>query len=167
MSDMDDIRARPMIGERIRELRRGLLTQDELATAANVSTDLIRKLEQGRRHTASIGSLHRIAGALDVSLSELLGRERMPEAAPDAGVVALRHAVADVADLLDDVEGEPLSLPDAQRSVSYLWGAYWVGKYDQLTGLIPQALTGLAPRCMPPARQLGRRRLSTWHGATR
>lgn len=108
-----------------------------------MSTDLVRKLEQGRRHTASIGSLHRIVSALDVDLGELLGRDNMPELAPDAGVVALRQAVADVADLLGDVEGEPLPLRDAERSVSYLWGAYWSGKYEELTGLIPQALIGL------------------------
>lgn len=66
----------PTVGERIKRLRRGvLLTQDDLAAAAGVSTDLIRKLEQGRRHTASIGSLHRIAAALDVDLGELLGRD--------------------------------------------------------------------------------------------
>jgi hypothetical protein len=57
--------------------------------------------------------------------------------------MALRHAVADIADLLGEVAGEPLALHDAERSVNYLWGAYWAGKYDQLTGLIPQALTGL------------------------
>ncbi len=144
MSDMDDIRMESTIGERMKRLRTGvLMTQDDLAAAAGVSTDLIRKLEQGRRHTASIGSLHRIAAALDVDLGELLGRESMPDAAPDAGVVALRQAVADVADLLGDVQGEPLSLRDAERSVTYLWGAYWSGKYDLLSGLIPQALTGL------------------------
>ncbi len=134
----------PTVGERIKRLRRGvLMTQDDVAAAAGVSTDLIRKLEQGRRHTASIGSLHRIAAALDVDLGELLGRDSMPEAAPDAGVVALRQAVADVADLLGGVEGEPLSLREAERSVTYLWGTYWSGKWDQLTGLIPQALIGL------------------------
>ena len=144
MSGMDDVRTQPTIGERIRRLRNdGLMTQDDLAAAAGVSTDLIRKLEQGRRHTASIGSLHRIAAALDVDLGELLGRESMPDAAPDAGVIALRQAVADVAELMGDVEGEPLSLRDAERSVTYLWGAYWSGRYDQLTGLIPQALIGL------------------------
>jgi transcriptional regulator with XRE-family HTH domain len=144
VSDMDDVLTQPTIGERIRRLRTGaLMTQDDLAAAAGVSTDLIRKLEQGRRHTASIGSLHRIAAALDVDLGELLGRDNMPDAAPDAGVVALRQAVADVADLLDGVEGEPLSLRDAERSVTYLWGTYWSGKWDQLTGLIPQALIGL------------------------
>jgi transcriptional regulator with XRE-family HTH domain len=141
---MDDIRMQSTIGERIKRLRNGvLMTQDDLAAAAGVSTDLIRKLEQGRRHTASIGSLHRIAAALDVDLGELLGRDNMPDAAPNAGVVALRQAVADVTDLLGDVEGEPLSLRDAERSVTYLWGAYWSGKYEQLTELIPQALTGL------------------------
>jgi transcriptional regulator with XRE-family HTH domain len=144
VSGMDDVRTQPTIGERIRRLRNDvLMTQDDLAAASGVSTDLIRKLEQGRRHTASIGSLHRIAAALDVDLGDLLGRESMPDAAPDAGVIALRQAVADVADLLGDVEGEPLSLRDAERSVTYLWGAYWSGRYDQLTGLIPQALIGL------------------------
>ncbi|MGH3776418.1 MAG: helix-turn-helix domain-containing protein [Pseudonocardiaceae bacterium] len=144
MSDMDYGRAQPTIGERIRRLRKDvLMTQDDLAAAAGVSTDLVRKLEQGSRHTASIGSLHRIAAALDVDLGELLGRDSLPESAPDAGVVALRQAVADVADLLGDVQGEPLSLRDAQRSITYLWGTYWSGKWDQLTGLIPQALIGL------------------------
>jgi len=141
---MDEIRMESSIGERIKRLRTGAwMTQDDLAAAAGVSTDLIRKLEQGRRHTASIGSLHRIAVALDVDLGELLGRDSMPDAAPDAGVVALRQAVADVTDLLGAVDGEPLSLRDAERSVTYLWGTYWSGKWVQLTGLIPQALIGL------------------------
>jgi transcriptional regulator with XRE-family HTH domain len=144
VSDLDDVCVLLFLGERIRRLRSdALMTQDDLAAAAGVSTDLIRKLEQGQRHTASIGSLHRIAAALDVDLGELLGRESMPDAAPDAGVVALRQAVADVTDLLGDVEGEPLSLRDAERSVTYLWGAYWSGKYGLLTRLIPQALVGL------------------------
>ncbi len=58
---------------RIRELRRGIYTQDDLAVAADVSVDVIRKLEQGRRHTASIATLARIAHVLDVDLAELLG----------------------------------------------------------------------------------------------
>jgi transcriptional regulator with XRE-family HTH domain len=139
-----DVDGPPSIGARLRRLRNdALMTQDDLAAAAGVSTDLIRKLEQGRRHTASIGSLHRIAAALGVDLGELLGRDNLLDAAPNAGMVALRQAVADVGDLLGDVEGEPLSLRDAERSVTYLWGTYWSGKWDQLTGLIPQALIGL------------------------
>jgi transcriptional regulator with XRE-family HTH domain len=38
--------------------------------------DAIRKLEQGRRQTASIGTLQRIARVLDVDVAELLGRSR-------------------------------------------------------------------------------------------
>jgi transcriptional regulator with XRE-family HTH domain len=72
---MDDIRMEPSIGERIKRLRHGVvMTQDDLAAAAGVSTDLIRKLEQGRRHTASLVSLYRIARALGVEVGELLGR---------------------------------------------------------------------------------------------
>ena len=63
MSNVDYIGAAFAIGERIKRLRHdALMTQDDLAAAARVSTDLIRKLEQGRRLTASIGSLHRSAG---------------------------------------------------------------------------------------------------------
>ena len=80
---------------------------------------------------------------IESTIGELLGRQSMPDAAPDADVVALRQAVADVTDLLGDVEGEPLSLREAERSVTYLWGTYRSGKWDQLTGLIPQALIGL------------------------
>ncbi len=36
----------PTIGERLRELRRGIFTQHDLAAAADVSIDVIRKLEQ-------------------------------------------------------------------------------------------------------------------------
>jgi hypothetical protein len=57
--------------------------------------------------------------------------------------VVLRRAIADVADLMGDWEGEPLPLADAERSVTYLWGIYWSGRWDQLTGLIPHALSGL------------------------
>jgi transcriptional regulator with XRE-family HTH domain len=143
------------------------MTQDDLAAAADVSADLIRKLEQGQRHTASIGSLHRIAAALDVDLGELLGRESMPNAAPDTGVVVLRQAVADVTDLLGDMEGEPLSLRDAERSATYLWGTYRSGKWDQLTGLIPQALIGLRAKLHAADAATGSRRPSSWHRATR
>lgn len=77
------------LGERIRELRDGWMTQADLATAADVSLSLVRKLEQGQRHTASVATLHRIARALDVDLGEVFGREAMPDAGPDAGVATV------------------------------------------------------------------------------
>jgi len=60
VSNLKDVHPEWTIGEQIRRLRNDAwMTQDDLAAAAGVSTDLIRKLEQGQRHTASIGSLHR------------------------------------------------------------------------------------------------------------
>jgi transcriptional regulator with XRE-family HTH domain len=50
------------------------MTQEELADRANVSRDLVAKLEQGRRQTARITSLASFARALDVELSALVER---------------------------------------------------------------------------------------------
>jgi transcriptional regulator with XRE-family HTH domain len=66
----------PTIGERIAQLRHKRMSQAALAAAAGVSLDLIRKLEQGRRHSVSIASLHAIAHALDVDAGELLPSDR-------------------------------------------------------------------------------------------
>jgi transcriptional regulator with XRE-family HTH domain len=134
------------LGARIRQLRGKLLSQQNLADRAQVSVDLIRKLEQRRRHTASIGSLQRIAKALDVSLAELLGKSTaLPSSGPDAGVVAIRRALTPVDDLLDIdvVDGQPLTLHEADRTVTYLWGAYWAGRYELLSTLLPNALMQL------------------------
>ena len=91
----------PTIGQRIAQLRNGRMTQQELATAAGVSVDLVRKLEQGNRHTLSISSLHRIAGALDVDAGELLSKTTpLPDAGEHSGAVAIRRALTYVGDLI-------------------------------------------------------------------
>lgn len=148
----------PTIGARIRQLRAGVLTQQELATAADVSVDLVRKLEQGRRHTASIGSLHRIARALDVDTAELLAKPRsMPSGNPNSGVVAIREALTAVDDLLNEVteDGEPTTLEDAQRVVQYAWGSYWAGRLELLGTLLPSGLAQLraTARSVPQSQQ--------------
>src|SRR5918998_1185159 len=62
----------PSVGERIRELRKDeargqTMSQTALAAAADVSVDVIRKLEQpSANYTPSIPTLQRIATALDV-----------------------------------------------------------------------------------------------------
>ena len=60
------------IGVRIRRFRGKALTQRQLADQAGVSVDLVRKLEQGGRQTASIASLQKLARALDVDISDLV-----------------------------------------------------------------------------------------------
>jgi transcriptional regulator with XRE-family HTH domain len=134
------------IGSRIRSLRGGVLTQQCLADVAGVSVDLIRKLEQGVRQTASIASLQKIARALDVDVAELLGKPRsLPSADPNAGTVAIRRALTPVDDLLGEtlVQVEALNVRDARRSVEYAWGAYWTGRYDVLSAVLPGALPQL------------------------
>lgn len=70
------------------------MTQEELADRANVSRDLVAKLEQGQRRTARITSLASFARALDVELSALLERATLVPETEDgeaAGRMALHH----------------------------------------------------------------------------
>ncbi|MET9024876.1 helix-turn-helix transcriptional regulator [Nocardia sp. NPDC004168] len=133
------------IGVRIRQFRGKALTQRQLADQAGVSVDLVRKLEQGGRQTASIASLQKIARALDVDIADLIGkRQGVPSTNPDAGIVAIRRALTPVDDLLGETrEEEAVSLDDGRRSVEYAWGAYWSGRYELLTSILPPGLTQL------------------------
>lgn len=130
----------PTIGERIRQLRGKVFTQADLAQAAGVSVDVVRKLEQGRRHTASIGTLQRIARVLDVDPAELLPRTRALPSKDAGGVVGLRDALTGVGDLLDAQPGPPVGLAELSRTTGYAWGLYWSGHYDRLAALLPLAL---------------------------
>ena len=138
---MDDGTA-PTIGQTIARLRRKKMTQNDLAAAAGVSVDLVRKLEQGQRHTVSIASLHRLARALDVDAGELLGRPTsLPGPGPHSGAVAIRQALTSVEDLIGDDEAvEAFTLDEGRRLVGYAWAGYWAGHYDALGRLLPSAI---------------------------
>jgi len=102
MRDPKPSRARDEpVGRGIRRLRtRAHMTQAELAAAAGVSLDLIRKLEQEVRYTASVASLHKIARALDVETGELLAKTSvLPAPTESSGVVAMRRALTGIDDL--------------------------------------------------------------------
>lgn len=134
--------AESTIGRRIRELRWGLYDQHDLAAAADISVDVIRKLEQGRRHTASLATLARLARVLGVELADLLGPPRPVLAAsgdPDR-VVAIRDALTSVDDLLGELDDAP-DLTELDRAVTYAWGLYWAGRYGPLSALLPRLLT--------------------------
>lgn len=134
----------PTIGERIRELRRPTYTQHDLAVAAEVSVDVIRKLEQGRRQTASIVTLARIAAALGVDLVALLGPPR-PVAAANGDqerMSAIRNALTSVDDLLGELDGADLpDLTEFSRAVTYAWGLFWATRYGLLAAMLPRLLT--------------------------
>jgi transcriptional regulator with XRE-family HTH domain len=59
-----------VIGRQLAALRHASgLTQEQLAERAEVSVDVIRRLEQGQRRTARFATLHAIAAALDTEVS--------------------------------------------------------------------------------------------------
>src|SRR5262249_21941236 len=139
------------IGGRVRQLRRGRkprLTQRELAERAGVSVDLISKLEQGIKQTTLLGTLHKIAAALDVDVSMLLSRPTRIDVAADdqqpAGVLAIRRAITAVRE-----DHEAASLEELGRSTGYAWSAYWTNRFDLLGGLLPE----LIPTARATARQ--------------
>ncbi|WP_280185466.1 MULTISPECIES: helix-turn-helix domain-containing protein [Nocardia] len=132
------------IGARIKRFR-GPISQREVAERAEIHVDVIRKLEQGKRNGAAIATLHKIARALDVDIADLVGkRYGVPSDDKDAGVVAIRRALTSVNDLRDtDAEEPVVSLPAARRSVDYAWGAYWNGRYELLSTILPTGITQL------------------------
>ncbi|MGH3692557.1 MAG: helix-turn-helix domain-containing protein [Pseudonocardiaceae bacterium] len=135
--------AESIIGERIRELRRGTFTQHDLAAAADVSVDVIRKLEQGRRHTASIASLARIARVLGVDLASLLGPLRpICTTGEDQGQVgAIRDVLTGIDDLLGELDDVDVpDLAELERAVIYAWGSFYAGRYGPLAALLPRLL---------------------------
>lgn len=64
------------IGERVRAKRQALdLTQEALARRAEVSLNLINRVERGETRDPHISTLSSIAEALGVSVAELLAEE--------------------------------------------------------------------------------------------
>lgn len=64
------------IASRIKEARRQAhISQDRLARKADVSLGAITQIEQGKRTDPHFSTLHKIADALDLSVSELLQEE--------------------------------------------------------------------------------------------
>jgi transcriptional regulator with XRE-family HTH domain len=143
------------IGERIRALRKPTFTQHDLAAAADVSVDVIRKLEQGRRHTASIATLARIARVLGVDVAELLGPSRpvLVTSGDQHRTVAIRDALTSVDDLLGELDDADVpNLTEFSRTVTYCFGLYWAGRYGQLAALLPSLLTEAAAARPPWSR---------------
>lgn len=133
------------IGDRLRRVRREHgYTQEELASRSGLSTDLIAKLEQGRRSSARITSLMRLANALDVDLTELTGkRERLGTDRDGGSVLAIRDAILSPSLLpglpgLDaDDAGEPTPLPELHNAVNEAWRMYWAGEFGPLVARVP------------------------------
>ncbi|MGP4112802.1 helix-turn-helix transcriptional regulator [Streptomyces sp. 4N509B] len=128
------------LGDRLREARkRRGLTQKDLATAAEVSVSLIRKLEQGELRDTRMETAHRLAAALRIPTTRLINRSELPPPDPHAGETwrAVQDAVEQpprpAGDEPPTVEGLSPLLQEART-------AYFADRIEELPGLLPSLL---------------------------
>jgi transcriptional regulator with XRE-family HTH domain len=134
------------LGDRLARLRRlAALTQEELAERSGVSADVIRKLEQHRKHSARLPTLHALARGLGVELTSLLGDPPgvAPNGAPDPpALVELRRAIMpslvprapDVSDLAS------LSIRVLRTEIADAWTLYHDGDFARLIAVLPDII---------------------------
>ncbi len=122
------------------------MTQEGLASAAGLSVDVIRKLEQGRRRTARLASINAIARALDTEPSHLVGQPTTFEVGESEdglpSVLALRQAVSPVGDLLggDTDLDDPPSITELRASLLSTETIRREGRLGEIGVLLPQLI---------------------------
>ena len=132
------------IGEQLRTLRgeRGL-TQEALAERSGISVDLIKKLEQGKRESARLTTLVELANALDVPMSQLVGRRPRLDGGGDRLVLGLRDAVLSphlLPGFDADDSGEATPVDQLWKTVRRSWRLYWDGRFVELARTLPDLI---------------------------
>ncbi|MFC5663617.1 helix-turn-helix domain-containing protein [Kitasatospora misakiensis] len=134
------------LGDRLAKLRRiAGLTQEGLAQKAGVSVDVVRKLEQRRKRSARLPTLHALARGLDVELTALLGD---PPAVPSTGdadppeLVAVRRAIMPplFAPPPAPDPADELSLRMLRSEIADAWTLYHQADFGQLMRVLPEIL---------------------------
>jgi transcriptional regulator with XRE-family HTH domain len=131
------------LGDRLARLRRlAGLTQEQVAERAGVSADVVRKLEQHRKHSARLPTLHALAKGLGVELTSLLGE---PPAVASNGapeppaLVELRRAVmpslVPKAPALSNLGS--LSIGTLRQEIADGWSLYHSADFGQLFPVLP------------------------------
>ncbi|MGP9018456.1 helix-turn-helix domain-containing protein [Streptomyces sp. BR1] len=131
------------LGDRVARLRRlADLTQEGLAERSGVSVDVIRKLEQRRKHSARLPTLHALSKGLGAELTALLGD---PPGVPSNGeadppqLVAVRRAIMPplFAPPPEPSSAEQLSLPLLRAELSQGWTLYHDAEFGRLMDVLP------------------------------
>jgi DNA-binding XRE family transcriptional regulator len=134
------------LGERLARLRRARdLTQEALAERAGVSVDVVRKLEQQRKHSARLPTLHSLATGLGVELTTLLGEP--PAIAPNGdeppGLTSVRRAL-----LPSPMPQKPTLVEDSGPTLDVIraeitegWTLYHDADFARLIEVLPGILT--------------------------
>jgi transcriptional regulator with XRE-family HTH domain len=128
------------LGERIRELRkRRGLSQRELAGMSGVSVSLVRKLEQGEREDTTTATLRKLAVALNVPTTVLLGHRPQPSSGSSAGTERLTDGIWDALahpmPALEPVSGDGLS-----SALGAAVRLYHDNRYADLAAVLPGLL---------------------------
>ncbi|MCC3767539.1 helix-turn-helix domain-containing protein [Streptomyces sp. UNOC14_S4] len=135
------------LGDRIGRLRRlADLTQEGLSERSGVSVDVVRKLEQRRKHSARLPTLHALARGLGVELTALLGD---PPGVPSSGdadppqLVAVRRAIMPplFAPPAEPEGVERLSLALLRAELSDGWTLYHSAEFGRLMDVLPGIIT--------------------------
>ncbi|GIH19681.1 helix-turn-helix domain-containing protein [Rugosimonospora africana] len=139
------------IGDRVAEIRRRRgMTQEQLAEAANVSVETIRKLEQNERTSARIATLNKLARSLQVRTSSLFSRSGQAVARreadhDDVALVELRRVLAPARGIqgsqIATAETEPPTLEDVRQAIWTIDASYHSDHYADALTALPVLLT--------------------------
>ncbi|WP_327368286.1 helix-turn-helix domain-containing protein [Streptomyces sp. NBC_01217] len=136
------------IGERVAWYRRRRgLSQEVLAGLVGRTTDWLCKAENNRIELDRLSVITSLAGALDVSLGDLLAEPTLMEWSNDSGrrtVPALREALMDYKQLTPllgpATDNEPPALMDLRANVEEILDAYQASRYGFATRRLPLVL---------------------------
>ncbi|MDX6340184.1 MAG: hypothetical protein QOH87_322, partial [Trebonia sp.] len=124
------------LGDRLARLRRlAGLTQEDVAERSGVSVDVIRKLEQHRKHSARLPTLHALAKGLGVEVTALLGDPPAVAStgAPDTPeLVELRRAVMPSLVPKPPSDLASLSIVVVRAEIADAWSLYHGADFAQL-----------------------------------
>ncbi|MGH3568008.1 MAG: helix-turn-helix domain-containing protein [Pseudonocardia sp.] len=145
MSDDVIVGASEHLGDRLARLRRlADLTQESLSERSGVSVDVIRKLEQHRKHSVRLPTLHKLATGVEVEVTGLLGDPPAlsAEQGESPALVAVRRAImpSPLASTLEPDSAEPLSLDLLRAEIAEGWTFYHAAEFGQLTRSLPEII---------------------------
>ncbi|MBW0101650.1 helix-turn-helix domain-containing protein [Pseudonocardia sp. KRD291] len=134
------------IGERIAfyRQRRGY-TQSQLAGLVGRSTDWLSKIERGERQIRRVDLLTELAGALRVSLGDLMGQPVLMEDDQERdNIPAIRDALmapGRLSRVLFAAEtGAPPDVRQAEQLVEFLWSDYQRGRIGEVVERLPRLI---------------------------
>jgi transcriptional regulator with XRE-family HTH domain len=143
-----DLRPDMSIGDRLKVARRyAEQTQEELAAAAGVDVDTVRKLEQNRRQSVRVSTANALASALGIETTALLFgvAEEEPTGSQDTQLHRIREALAplhDFAPAVDYAEEDAApDVPTLRSGIEDAWATYHAGDFATLGELVPDLIT--------------------------